>query len=256
MFYESKHPLDADYFQIERGQDFSFSPHIHHCFEIINVTEGKMTVAVGGESRELVKNEAVLIFPNQVHSLKTEEKSRHTLCVFSDKLVNSFSKQKAGLIPENNFFVIPDYLSDMFDNLDIKSNLSTVKGTLYSLCGVFDNNAVYVKRDDTKSEQMIIRIFEYVTENYRENCNLKRLSEYLRYDYAYFSRIFRKNTGMNFNAFINQYRISEACYLLKTGNKTVLQIAEECGYDSLRSFNRNFKEYTGISPAEYRKLPR
>ena len=78
MFYESKHPLDADYFQIERGQDFSFPPHIHHCFEIINVTEGKMTVAVGGESRELVKNEAVLIFPNQVHSLKTEEKSRHT----------------------------------------------------------------------------------------------------------------------------------------------------------------------------------
>ena len=102
MFYESKHPLDADYFQIERGQDFSFPPHIHHCFEIINVTEGKMTVAVGGESRELVKNEAVLIFPNQVHSLKTEEKSRHTLCVFSDKLVNSFSKQKAGLLPENS----------------------------------------------------------------------------------------------------------------------------------------------------------
>ena len=215
-----------------------------------------MTVAVGGESRELVKNEAVLIFPNQVHSLKTEEKSRHTLCVFSDKLVNSFSKQKAGLLPENNFFAIPDYLSDMFDNLNIKSNLSTVKGTLYSLCGVFDNNAVYVKRDDTKSEQMIIRIFEYVTENYRENCNLKRLSEYLRYDYAYISRIFRKNTGMNFNAFINQYRISEACYLLRTSGKTVLQIAEECGYDSLRSFNRNFKEYTGISPAEYRKLPR
>lgn len=75
MFYESKHPLDADYFQIERGQDFSFPPHIHHCFEIINVTEGKMTVTVSGKSRELCRGEAALVFPNRFILLKPKKKA-------------------------------------------------------------------------------------------------------------------------------------------------------------------------------------
>ena len=47
MFYELKHSLAADYCKVESGCDFSFPAHMHHCFEWITVTEGKMRVTVG-----------------------------------------------------------------------------------------------------------------------------------------------------------------------------------------------------------------
>ena len=57
---------------------------------------------------------------------------------------------------------------------------------------------------------------------------------------------------MPFTAYANRHRISKACYLLRTTDKTILECACDCGYTSLRSFNRNFKEHVGLSPKEYR----
>ena len=75
----------------------------------------------------------------------------------------------------------------------------------------------------------------------------------IKYDYAYISKFFKKNIGISFNEYVNRRRVSEACYLLKTTDKSVLEIGMECGYDSLRSFNRNFRLYLNMSPREFQK---
>ena len=59
-------------------------------------------------------------------------------------------------------------------------------------------------------------------------------------------------TGISFNSYKNRYRINNACYLLSNSNYSILQCALESGYQSVRSFNRNFKNILGITPAEYR----
>ena len=61
-----------------------------------------------------------------------------------------------------------------------------------------------------------------------------------------------KNLNTTFRALLNDYRIGKAKYLLDSGTDSIANIAYECGYDSLVSFNRNFKKLTGLTPSQYR----
>jgi AraC-like DNA-binding protein len=54
-------------------------------------------------------------------------------------------------------------------------------------------------------------------------------------------------------AFINFTRINQACIMLSTTNRSILTIAEEVGFSSVASFNRNFKDLLEVSPNAYRK---
>lgn len=86
--------------------------------------------------------------------------------------------------------------------------------------------------------------------------NLKSLSEKLSVTSQVLSMTINQKTGKNFNAFVNYYRIKEAARLLKDQaflSHTILAIAYEVGFNSISSFNTNFKAQTGKTPATYRK---
>lgn len=57
----------------------------------------------------------------------------------------------------------------------------------------------------------------------------------------------------NFNQFLNQYRVAEAEeLLLKSVEMPIYDVAFEVGYSSLSSFNKAFKEITGVTPTNFR----
>jgi AraC-like DNA-binding protein len=60
---------------------------------------------------------------------------------------------------------------------------------------------------------------------------------------------------INFCSYINILRVNEACSLLQQSDKSIIEIAEESGFSSLRTFNRAFLRHVGISPREYRHAP-
>jgi len=60
----------------------------------------------------------------------------------------------------------------------------------------------------------------------------------------------------NFNDFLNQYRINNACEILSDPTqirKTILEIAYDLGYQSIGPFNKAFKDLKGLTPTAYRK---
>ena len=252
MFYEAKHSLYPEYCQIESGKNFSYPLHVHGCFEIIVITDGKMEVTVGDKTKTLSKGEAAFIFPNRIHGMKTEEKSAHKLCIFSGKLINYYSKKNQSLIPENPFFSLDGTAENLFSILTPESCLCTKKAVLYYLSGLFDETASFIPAATDTRVSLLYAILEYIEKNYVSECSLKSLAEDLKYDYAYLSKYFIKNIKMPFNEYVNRRRISEACFLLNTTEKSVLEISSECGFGSLRSLNRNFKEIMRVTPAEYR----
>lgn len=252
MFYEFKHPLSANYFKVEAGTDFEFPSHMHHCFEILVVTEGCMHVEVDELKYDLHAGEALLFFPNQIHSLHTEEHSRHVLCLFSPNLVSAYNEKTSAKIPVDNLFCPDPFYIEQLGKFSENNTTFEIKGLLYSLCGSFDIGANY--RDAKVGSNMLLyNIFKFIELNYNKNCSLADLSKNTGYDYAYLSRYFKKIVGISYNDYVNQYRISKACYLLQNCEMTILEISNECGFNSLRSLNRNFKEQLGIPPAEYRK---
>lgn len=255
MFYELKHPLTADYHKTEEGENFEFPAHMHHCFELLCVTEGEMTAEVDEKTYTLTAGESLLIFPNQIHSMRTPDgkHSRHILCLFASRLVSAFMEKTTSKIPDDNRFALDGfYIRQM---KELSGSKIALKGFLYSVCGIFDESAVYRDTDD-RPPMLLHTVFRFVEDNYTKACSLYDLSRHTGYDYAYLSRYFKKNVGISYNDYVNQYRISAACYLLQNREMTILDIASECGFNTVRSFNRHFREQLNTTPAEYRKHTR
>lgn len=249
MFYQFNHLGSPEYLKIEQGQNFSFPLHLHQCFEIIALLSGEMNISVDGKNYLLNKGESLLVFPNQIHELGSVN-SQHILCIFSPSLVRAYSNMVSGKIPVNNHFLPDVHLIDSLTGLSDASFIEK-KGILYSLCGQFDKKAQYRSKESDKNSLLHI-IFSFVEEHYNEDCSLERLSACIGYDYSYISRIFKKTTGISFNAYVSHYRLSHACYMMESTDLPIIQCAYESGFASLRSFNRNFKQQFHMTPLQYR----
>lgn len=250
MFYQFNHLGSPDYLKVERGENFSFPPHLHQCFEVITLLSGEMQVAVDGRDFLLRAGEALLIFPNQIHALRSE-KSTHLLCIFSPRLVQAFSTRIAGQIPKDNRFTPDPYLIGALEKMEA-AGVEERKGVLYLLCGQFDRKATYETRQADR-EKLLWKIFSFVEREFAGDCSLRRLAGVIGYDYSYLSRYFKRVVGLSYNAYVDHYRLSHACYLMENTDFPILRCAMESGYASLRSFNRNFKTSLGLTPVEYRK---
>lgn len=250
MFYEFKHPMRADYFRVETGYNFNFPAHMHHCFEFVTVTAGCMTVSIDSREYILTKGRSVLIFPNQIHSLHTAFESCHTLCLFSPNLVSAFANSVKGKLPCDNSFESDNYLIDKLAVIS-ENDVFSIKGVLYLIVASFCSNAEFITSQDAPIP-LLYHIFRFVEENYRGECSLSDLARDIGYEYAYLSKYFKKTVGMGYNVYVNTYRINHACYLLTNTEKSVLEVSGECGFNSLRSFNRNFRDLIGHTPVQYR----
>jgi AraC-like DNA-binding protein len=205
------------------------------------------------DSTEYILNngDCLLIFPNQVHELITPNESDNFIFIFSQNLVQAYSSVFNSKIPKSNVFHIEEGLRIQLMGCDEGSSIFKIKGLLYSLISEFDSTASYA--DKTGADRgLLYKIFSFVENNYRSGCTLDALASETSYHYVYLSRFFKQTIGISFTEYVLRYKISEAAYLLKNRSITVAEAACDSGFDSLRSFNRNFKRIIGVTPTEYR----
>lgn len=251
MFYQDSNFSDMEMPRVEIGRDFSFGVHFHNSFEFIAVTEGEMTVTVDDRKYTLTPQNAILIFPNQPHSLCTERHSKHVLCIFSKKIVKAFSSVAENKIPVSSVFRPDRFYVESLLHLSNNSSFIKSKGLIYSLCGQFHESAEYVEQK-FRSEMLLKDIFDFIEMNFRGDCSLNALAKHTLYNTAYLSKYFKQRIGIGYIDYVNKIRVSEAIYLITNTNKKMVDIAHECGFNNVRNFNRNFKKITDITPNVYR----
>ena len=100
------------------------------------------------------------------------------------------------------------------------------------------------------------RIRTWLTDNYSENASLTAAAEVVGLNAKYFSRFFRAKTGVRFSDWVNAVRVQRATELLRQNNWNVTLVAFEVGYKDLRTFERAFKKYVGVTAREYRNTQR
>lgn len=102
-------------------------------------------------------------------------------------------------------------------------------------------------------KRRIIEYFETTQIYLRPNLSLELLSRNLDIPKRYLPQIFNVYFKVNFYRFIAQYRIEFALNEMRSANGmlTIESLAYECGFNSKTSFNRYFKEITGLTPREY-----
>jgi YesN/AraC family two-component response regulator len=97
----------------------------------------------------------------------------------------------------------------------------------------------------------------WVDENYSDpDLSVNSLSNQFHVQPAYLSKLFKEASGgEKLSAYIQTRRLDSAKQLLAEGRK-VDDVAVKCGFGSQRTFIRLFKQYEGITPAQFRELVR
>ncbi|MGE5343735.1 MAG: helix-turn-helix domain-containing protein [Candidatus Omnitrophota bacterium] len=115
------------------------------------------------------------------------------------------------------------------------------------------------KLSDTESKHWLSILISYMEEEkpyLDQNITLPGLAEQLSVRKEVLSQAINRELKLNFNSFLNGYRIEEAKRKLKDPKENqfvILKIAYEVGFNSKSSFNAVFKKMTGMSPKEYRE---
>ncbi len=106
----------------------------------------------------------------------------------------------------------------------------------------------------SNADQVVDYLKQYISERYGENVALKELAESRLYlNPSYLSRLFKAKTGISFKNYLTQVRMNHACQMLESRERSVMNIAGECGYADASQFIQLFRKHFGMTPSVYRE---
>lgn len=106
---------------------------------------------------------------------------------------------------------------------------------------------------DAKHANAIHHATQYIRSHYAEKISLKDVAMRVYLSPAYFSRIFRQETGETFNSYLNRVRVEQSKKLLAQKDIRLIDISLMTGFENQSYFTKVFKRVTGISPLQYRQ---
>lgn len=114
------------------------------------------------------------------------------------------------------------------------------------------NQAIHIERV-SNAKQVIQNAKQYIMEHYQEeSLSVESLCSYLHISPAYFSTLFKRETGQSYVAYVTDIRLQKAVELLHTTDDKTYMIAEKVGYAEPNYFSYVFKKRFGVSPSKYR----
>lgn len=257
-YYETAITNEPFDFRLQIVENFNFPLHLHSHMELAYIVEGETIISVNYSKKELKKGDMVLCFPNDVHSYSSISDCKLMIIVFSPDIVRSYFSKCLGKTLADPFFEKDsfdeeiNYLLNMLLAEDLKDrNQYVIKGLLYSIFGKLDK--IFVFKDGKQLHDTTIqKLLRYIGSRFYENITLENTAKDLGFSKFHISRIFNHKIGEQFNDYINKLRINMAQSLLVTTDSNIATIALECGFESIRNFNRVFKTYSGMTPTEFR----
>lgn len=227
--------------------------HIHHFAELVLVLDGKLTVTVNERKETAKKNQFIFLFPFQKHEYTSDEMSYFLICTFPMSLLSDFAIKSSGKSGKKAVFNASKLTVELFRQKFVEQEATTPHGVQACMYAMLDDftSQIELTESDTDSSAMDKLVY-YVDKNYREQLPLHAVAKALGYSPNYLSHCIFKSLGMNYRTFLGSTRAEHAKLMLKT-KQSVLEVALECGYPNVRSFQRHFKALVGISPSEYRK---
>ena len=105
----------------------------------------------------------------------------------------------------------------------------------------------------SENRDRIHRIMEYILANFHSQIRLAQVAELANMVPSAFCRYFKMHTGKTFVRFLNEVRIGHAIRLLVEEDRTISEVAYNCGFNNMSNFHRQFKEIKGMPPIQFLK---
>lgn len=250
-FYETEADRN-DYMLIFPFTSSSVGAHFHKSLEFVYCLEGKTEFFIDGTRYVLNKDEIYAVPSYSVHYNKNLGENKILSFVFAHHYFHDFEKSYPNLIfppiltnQESNR-KIRDFLEDFFhffvkndynyQNIPFLKRQAIINEFLYELVKIYPLEPL----NNKKLNNVILDILTYINLHYKEQLTVNIVADHFGYCPQYFSEIFNKHVGCNFNTYINNIRIENVLNELKTPNnkKTLTSIVFDHGFNSLATFYR------------------
>ncbi|GAB2694093.1 helix-turn-helix domain-containing protein [Paenibacillus thermoaerophilus] len=113
--------------------------------------------------------------------------------------------------------------------------------------------AFLARQSESQYVDIANQMVKIIHERYQEDLSLEMCASLLNFHPVYLSRVFKKETGVNFVDYLVEYRMTIAKQLLETTNDKVSEIAERLRYTNTSAFIRTFRRIVGMTPGQYRE---
>ena len=244
----------------KKGKTLGYISHLHNHIELAFVKSGKTRVLVDSSEYIVESGDIIVVFPNQIHRFETIEREQYILLLVNPDLLSEFSKQFTTAIPVSNLIkgaALDSNLSSLIESIsetyfsDIPYKDAILRGYLLAFFGKLLQR-IELRDVQTCDYHVLGMILNYCVKNSDKNLSLSLLESELHISKYYISHIMSSKLHIGFNDYINSLRISNACkYLLRT-DKSVTEISDIVGFNTLRTFNRAFFKQMGVTPSDYR----
>lgn len=132
----------------------------------------------------------------------------------------------------------------------VKSQLGILVALLLRIYGITLDADMVV---GDKRYVYIEKSMEYINDNIGEKFTLTHLADLAHMSPRYYCTFFKKVNGISPWEYITRKKIVMAQEILSSTDKTIIEVAFECGFNTAANFNRAFKKHVGYTPSEFKK---
>ncbi len=243
-----------DKLQIERRDNIDYPAHLHERVEIGYIKQGSVILTVDEREYHPSAGDIFVVFPNQIHSYRESNGIDAKMIIFSPAMIPEFNTLFSSKIPEDPIIsnaTREKEITELIFDINVE-NKNALRGLLLALTALLFEHIAF--NDVNKYNISTIKnLLIYCSEHFTEGISISDAAESLYISRYHIAHLFKEKLDTSFSDYITGKRIEHACSLLSDNTLTVAEIAYHSGFNSLRSFNRNFLKHVGISPKEYRK---
>lgn len=247
--------------------------HFHYYLEIAYCIEGCGEFSSNNRLYQVEKGDVTIAAANILHTTRAKNSGEArcvNLYVDLEELLKLFPRGEM----RTNLNVINESLQDIYwlrgeNHSDIvwlveeivrlnrekeQNYKAQTIGLLYTLVfKIYDMFAEKKGQTAMTGQLPIMPAIDYIYDHYMESIKVIDLARVCHFSESHFRKVFLEMKGMQPMEYLNSIRIREARNMLLNSKDTVRVIGEKCGYTSVTTFERNFRQRTGMLPSQWRE---
>lgn len=227
--------------------------HWHMEHELIACREGSAQVMLDDTMFNITQQQCIFCHSGRVHYISASPDSLLLVCLFNEKMYDPITSPFALENPvfEDRYGILPK-LSEIRHELQnqpifFECRTEAMMGEI--LVDIFRGEPL--RKAQWQFSDVITRykqLLNHIDLEY-EHITYQNAVQFMNMSDAYFSRYFKRQAGMTFSQYLNVVRIEKAVQLLNSApTMKITDVMLRCGFNTIRSFNRVFREVTGFTP--------
>ncbi|WP_320128617.1 AraC family transcriptional regulator [uncultured Sphaerochaeta sp.] len=232
-------------------------------FDILYTISGEYSLEIEGKKYISKSNDVMILPPGCLMKLTSNTHCRQFYCHFvlvTHTSNSSFTcRFKNYQVPEKCKNIITYYKEAFTESMDQKVPLSssiglTIKLLILALINSDSDNLLFFSDTENDVPDGIFRAIDYIHQHFEEPISIEQLAKYAGYNTSYFSRYFKAKMGISPLAYISNYKMKFAQYLILNTDKSLKEIASNLGFPDQFTFSKKFKSNCKMSPSDFRKI--